>query len=133
MERAIFHGELAHRFKPSSILANNLGYLHMKSDNLERAKVMLEIAASIVDEKSDNTALIRYNLGIVNLKQMKVGEALNQFRAADAAKEMEVACALVPIVDANTEKLTFKEVESPNIKETIKKTIEIVNEFSANL
>jgi tetratricopeptide (TPR) repeat protein len=129
-EEAIFHGELANRYGTSPHGANNLGYLHLVSGNLVRARELLEVAVKSYQEPED-TALPKYNLGVVDAKRYDYYNAAENFKLAielitsvEKAKRI-CACLVVPkLIDGNLE---FQEVSDPDLLETA--TLAVVEEL----
>ena len=132
IEEAIFHGELACNYDIEPSGSNNLGYLYMVSDNLRRARELLEEAIKGHKDPKDQ-ALPNYNLGIIEAKEHRLERALERFSVA--VKQIEtgddkgriVACLVSPKnIDGE---LVFKEVKNPDLLKTAQDAITVVNEL----
>lgn len=65
---ALLHGELRYQLDRASDAANNLGYLHISRNDLDSASEFLSDAENHC-ESDFNTALVSYNLGVVDAKR----------------------------------------------------------------
>jgi len=133
IEEAVFHGEFAYRYEPEPARANNLGYLWLVSDDLQRARVLLEEAARNYEESEDR-ALPNYNLGVVDAKEGKLERALTQFKLV--MEQIEHAdtgarrclCLVLPYVDEE-DQLAFRELQLPDLLETARSAASAVQQL----
>ena len=137
VEKARFHAQLAYRYDadPSDPgAANNLGYLFMVTDDLPRARKLLEKAATSREE-GRSPGLAVYNLGIVEAKEGNLQGALAQFRAAideigtvqKRARQMD--CLVVPRIAEDEARLEFVELFQPDLLDTAQSAVLAVEEL----
>ena len=138
-EEASFHGELAYRYNARPELLNNLGYLCLASDDLQRARELLEKAMEGYEDSEDSplpgAALSNYNLGVVEAKQGNLEDALAKFKLAieqveDAGKkERRCSCLVLPKIAEEGERLKFEELIDPDLLETAQSAASAVEEL----
>lgn len=131
-KEAIFHGELACKYGPKYANLNNLGYLFMVSDNLEKAKEFLEESIKKSKEPIEE-ALRLYNLGIVEAKGNKPQNVLDRFNItidkAQGAQKRERMCSCLILPKIVNRKLEFEEVVDPDLLETAQAAASTMGEF----
>ena len=138
-EEASFHGELAYRYDARPELMNNLGYLCLASDDLQRARELLEKAVEDFEESEDSplraSALPNYNLGVVEAKEGNLEDALAKFKLAIeqmedvGKKERRCSCLVLPKIAEEGERLRFEEVIDPDLLETAQSAASAVEEL----
>ncbi len=139
IEESFFHGELAYRYDPKPIIISNLGYLHLVSDNLQKARELLERAMKDYEKSEDSTlpdsALPNYNLGVVEAREGNLEGALARFKLAieqiEAAEKEDRACAclVLPKIAGGEKKLEFQELSGPDLLETARSAASAVEEL----
>ncbi|MCD6493119.1 MAG: hypothetical protein J7K36_04885 [Archaeoglobaceae archaeon] len=132
IKKAILHGELAYRYHPQPHLLNNLSYLFMVSDNLTKARELLEKAIKDYKQPKDQ-ALPIYNLGIVEAKEGKFESALDKFRLTiskiETAEKTERMCACLILPKIADKALVFEEVMEPDLLETAQSAITVLSQL----
>ena len=134
IEEALFHVELAYRYSPTPQKANNLGYLFLVSDSLQKARELLEKAAKGY-ERPEDSALPNYDLGVVEAKEGNLEPALTKFKLAieqtkaSEKKEMRCLCLVLPKIAAEEKKLEFQEVREPDLIETAQSAASAIEEL----
>jgi len=126
---ALANGQLAHRYEPERpLIANNLGYVMLASNDLEQAQELFETAERLYADPR-HKALPHYNLGVLSAKRGDSRRALDYFRAVadqlgDADSEYRVMVRLiVPKLTPDGSGLDFEELEDPDLLETAQRAI----------
>jgi len=120
VKKAIFHGELAYRYHPQPHILNNLGYLLIVSDNLNKARELLKKAIKDCEQPKDQ-ALPIYNLGIVEAKVGNLESALKKFKLTiskiETAERTERICACLILPKITDKGIMFEEVVESDLLE----------------
>ena len=149
-EMAKYHGSLAYEYLPEPeeiSTANNLGYLFMSLGELDKAEKLFKIgltrkldvesrlpysfesdAEEILFQYLD---LVRYNLGIVFAMQNKIAEAKEYITKSIEESKLQVdhECSCLFVLELSDNKLGFVGLIEPELRETAKKSLEILDQY----
>jgi hypothetical protein len=111
-ETALMHAEIAlqYRVDLSPTEANNLGYLFMVNDDLEKAKVLFELANG--GESTDLAPLVSYNKAIFMARNGEIEEAIREIDRCLALcneENAETECACLMTIRKEAGQLHFEE------------------------
>lgn len=136
LPKAKFHGDLAYSYhsRLSGMSANNLGYLNMVLDDLERARELLGLAIETAEDDSER-ALPTYNSGVVEAISGHYQGALERFNeviqllADEDEDSRTMACLLVPALNLKLGRLEYPEVQSPDLLQSAKSACRAVEQM----
>ncbi len=128
---ALYHGERSYSLHKNQRMANNLGYLYLITEQLDKAFLTLREARNGEDKFLHSMAM--YNLGIVEAKQGNFVQAQEYITAcvADAETLAEnarlCACLIIPNAVLDAHELRFDEVRDPDLLEAAKEARDAIN------
>jgi tetratricopeptide (TPR) repeat protein len=131
---ALFHADLAYFYNSDcdDFTCNNIGYLYLVTEELEKSQILLNKAITI--SKDDSLlALANYNMGIVELKKNNLELAERLFekskKLANSIEEKEryVDVLLIPKVKKGG--LVYEEKEYPNMLDASEKSISVIKKL----
>lgn len=131
---ALFHANLAYFYNSNcdEYTCNNIGYLYLVAEELEKSQVLLNKAITISKDDSLLT-LANYNMGILELKRNNVEQAERLFKKSEKLansieeKERYVEVLLIPKIKKS--ELIYEEKEYPNMLDASEKSISVIKKL----
>jgi len=137
-DEALFHADLAYFYNSDcdDYTCNNIGYLYLVAEELEKSQVLLNKAITISKDDSLLT-LANYNMGILELKRNNLEQAERLFKKSEKLansieeKERYVEVLLIPKIKKS--KLIYEEKEYPNMLDASEKSISVIKKLKEKI